>query len=78
MDMCMVDATAVPAAAAGDVVTLLGRDGAEVIDADELAAVDGTISWDVLAGVTARVPRLYLRGGEVVAHTTLVERVPSP
>ncbi len=78
MDMCMVDVTAVPAAAAGDVVTLLGRDGAERIDADELAALDGTISWDVLAGVSARVPRLYLRGGEVVATTTLVERVPVP
>jgi alanine racemase len=78
MDMCMVDATAVPGAAAGDVVTLLGRDGAELIDADELAALDGTISWDVLAGVSARVPRLYLRGGELVASTTLVERSPAP
>jgi alanine racemase len=78
MDMCMVDVTALPAAAAGDVVTLLGRDGAERIDADELAAVDGTISWDVLAGVTARVPRLYLRGGQLVATTTLVERTPAP
>jgi alanine racemase len=73
-----VDVTALPAAAAGDVVTLLGRDGAERIDADELAAVDGTISWDVLAGVTARVPRLYLRGGQLVATTTLVERTPAP
>jgi alanine racemase len=49
-----------------------------MIDADELAAVDGTISWDVLAGVTARVPRLYLRGRELVATTTLVERNPAP
>ena len=76
MDMCMVDATAVEGAAVGDPVTLLGRDGAEVVDADELAALEGTISWEILAGVTARVPRLYLRGGQVEAVTTLVERVP--
>ncbi|HEX9049259.1 MAG TPA: alanine racemase [Anaeromyxobacter sp.] len=78
MDMCMVDVTAVPQARPGDVATLLGRDGDERVDADELAALADTISWEILAGVTARVPRLYLRGGEVVATTTLVGRIPAP
>jgi alanine racemase len=78
MDMCMVDATAVPGVAAGDVATLLGRDGDERVDADELAALADTISWEILAGVTARVPRLYLRGGEVSAVSTLTRRVPAP
>jgi alanine racemase len=77
MDMCMVDVTAVPDARAGDVATLLGRDVDERVDADELAALADTISWEVLAGVTARVPRLYLRGGEVVATTTLTSRIPT-
>ena len=77
MDMCMVDVTAVPEARPGDVATLLGRDGEERVDADELATLADTISWEILAGVTARVPRLYLRGGEVVAATTLVGRVPA-
>jgi alanine racemase len=76
MDMCMVDVTAVAGAAVGDVVTLLGRDGDEKVDADELAALENTISWEILAGVTARVPRLYLRDGAVKAVTTLTERVP--
>jgi alanine racemase len=78
MDMCMVDVTAVPDARPGDVATLLGRDGEERVDADELAALADTISWEILAGVTARVPRLYERGGEVVETTTLVARVPAP
>lgn len=77
MDMCMADVTAVPGAEAGDVATLLGRDGEERVDADELAALADTISWEILAGVTARVPRLYLQGGAVVASTTLTRRVPS-
>jgi alanine racemase len=78
MDMCMVDVTAVPGVAVGDVATLLGRDGDERVDADELAALADTISWEILAGVTARVPRLYLRGGEVAAVSTLTRRVPAP
>ncbi len=78
MDMCMVDVTAVPGVAAGDVVTLIGRDGEEQVDAEELASLADTISWEILAGLTARVPRLYLRDGRAVAATTLTERVPAP
>jgi alanine racemase len=78
MDMCMVDVTAVPDAEVGEVVTLLGRDGDEEVSADELAALDGTISWEILSGIGARVPRLYLRGGLAVAATTLSDRVPVP
>lgn len=78
MDMAMVDVTAIPAAAVGDVVTLLGRDGDAEVTADELADLADTISWEILAGISARVPRLYLRGGQVAATTTLNERVPTP
>ncbi len=78
MDMCMVDVTAVPGVAVGDVATLLGRDGEERVDADELATLADTISWEILAGLTARVPRLYLRGGEVRGVSTLTRRIPTP
>jgi alanine racemase len=77
MDMCMVDVTAVPGIAVGDVATLLGKDGDERVDADELAALADTISWEILAGITARVPRLYLRGGAVQAVSTLSRRAPT-
>ncbi|HEX9308784.1 MAG TPA: alanine racemase [Anaeromyxobacter sp.] len=76
MDMCMVDVTAVPGVFVGDVATLIGRDGDERVDADELATLADTISWEILAGITARVPRLYLRGGAVRALSTLTQRVP--
>jgi alanine racemase len=78
MDMAMVDVTAIPAAVVGDVVTLLGRDGDAEVTADELADLADTISWEILSGVAARVPRLYLRGGQVTAVTTLNERFPVP
>jgi len=74
MDMCMADVTAVPDARADDVATLVGRDGDERMDADELATLGDTISWEILAGIAARVPRLYLEGGAVAAVTTLTSR----
>ncbi|HET9595714.1 MAG TPA: alanine racemase [Anaeromyxobacteraceae bacterium] len=78
MDMITVDASAVPEVRVGDVATLLGGDGAARVDADELAGLAGTISYEILAGVAARVPRLYLRAGRAEAFTTLTERVPRP
>jgi alanine racemase len=77
MDMCVVDVTAIPGVVPGDVVTLLGRDGDERVDADELATLADTISWEILTGISARVPRLYVRGGAVEAVSTLNERLPA-
>ncbi len=78
MDMCMVDVTGIAGVAPDDEVVIIGRQGDEAVDADELAALADTISWEVLAGISARVPRLYLRGGAVVAATTLNERSVPP
>lgn len=62
MDMMMADVTDVPGARAGDEVVLLGAQGDEVVDADELAGRAGTISYEVLCAIGARVPRRYVRG----------------
>jgi len=78
MDMCMADVTEIPGVAPDDEVVIIGAQGGETIDADELAERADTISWEMLAGISARVPRLYLRGGDVVAQTTLTQRVPAP
>lgn len=78
MDMCMADVTDVPGVAADDEAVIIGSQGSERIDADALAALADTISWEILAGISARVPRVYLRGGAPVAETTLNERMPRP
>ncbi|HEY7802065.1 MAG TPA: alanine racemase [Dehalococcoidia bacterium] len=78
MDMCMIDVSDVPGVAPDDEVVIMGTQGDERIDADELASLAGTISWEILAGISARVPRVYLRGGNVVAETTLNERIAWP
>lgn len=59
MDQTMVDVTDIPEAAVGDEVVLLGRQGAEEIDAEEIARWADTISYEVLLSIAPRVPRLY-------------------
>jgi alanine racemase len=76
MDMCMADVTDVPGVAVEDEVVIMGRQGSEMIDADELAELAETISWEILAGISVRVPRVYLRGGMPVATTTLSRHLP--
>jgi alanine racemase len=44
----------------GDEVILLGRQGDEEITADEWAERAGTISWEILCGIGARVPRILV------------------
>ncbi len=60
MDMCMIDVTGVPCVAEGDEAALIGSQGDERITADDIAAKIGTISYEVLCGVSNRVPRIYL------------------
>jgi len=42
----------------GDDVVLLGTQGDQTISADEWAAWGGTITWEILCGIGARVPRI--------------------
>jgi len=60
MDQCMADVTAIPEAAVGDEVVLLGGQGEEFIGADELAGWAGTISYEVMCAVSPRVTRTVL------------------
>lgn len=60
MDMTMLDVTDVPGVAEGDEVVLIGSQGAERITADDVAAKTGTISYEVLCGISGRVPRVYI------------------
>jgi alanine racemase len=57
MDMLSVDLTALPAAAQGSSVTLWGRaaNGA-VLDIDAVAAMAGTLSYELMCALAARVP----------------------
>jgi alanine racemase len=67
MDMLMLDVTEAPGVSVGDEVTLIGEQGPNSVWADEVAGLADTISYEILAGLSARVARLYTRGGRLVA-----------
>jgi alanine racemase len=62
MDQVLVDCGPESSVAAGDEVVLLGRQGNEEITAWEWASYTGTIAYEVVCGVSGRVPRVYLSG----------------
>jgi alanine racemase len=59
MDLTAVDVSNVPSASTEDRAVLLGREGAEEITADELAFHAKSISWEILTGISPRVPRVF-------------------
>jgi len=67
MDLTVVDVTAIHGVAEGDEVVILGTQGQESIPAEEIAAHAGTISYEILCGISRRVPRVYVEGQRVVA-----------
>lgn len=61
MDMCMVDVTDLPDAAAGDEVTIY--DGPLM---ERAASLAGTITYELMCDIAPRVHRVYMRGGKQV------------
>lgn len=73
MDMLMLDVTGT-GARVGDEVVLLGRRGGGEVSAWELAEKAGTIPWEVLCSLGLRLPRRFLRDGEVVEQSRRFSR----
>lgn len=65
MDQFMVDVTHIPGVQPGDTATIFGTDGEAVITADEAAEKAQTIGYELVCGIAPRVPRVYLKNGEV-------------
>jgi alanine racemase len=65
MDQSLVDVTELKGdMRLGDDVTIIGRQGDEMITADELAAIMGTINYEVVTAIAARVPRIPIEAQE--------------
>lgn len=60
MDLTMLDVTDCPQVEVGDEVVLIGGQGEDRITVEEVAEKAGTISYEILCGITSRVRREYL------------------
>ncbi|MPZ22444.1 MAG: alanine racemase [Dehalococcoidia bacterium] len=79
MDMMMVDITSGAAGATeGAEVTIIGGRPGNGVSAEDLGEQAGTISYEIVTSIAARVPRLYTRAGRVVEFQTLNDPFPNP
>ena len=60
MDQMMVDVTSIPNVELNTEVVLIGKSGDEIITADDLALLYGTIGYEVVCGINKRVDRIYI------------------
>lgn len=73
MDQCMIaldpavsDTASLPVEP-GEEVVLIGRQGNAVITVEEVAQQLGTLNYEVICMLAARVPRIYVSGGRIIA-----------
>jgi alanine racemase len=66
MDNITIDLGPQTAVTTGAVATIIGRDGVERQTAEDLAQRIGTINYEIVCGISSRVPREYHRDGQRV------------
>lgn len=60
MDLTLLDVGEVREASVGDEVVILGHQGNETLTAEEMAATLDTINYEIVTGISGRVPRIYV------------------
>lgn len=67
MDNITVDVGQAPDVTVGEAATIIGRDGGQRQTAEDLARRIDTINYEIVCGISARVPREYHRDGQPAA-----------
>jgi alanine racemase len=68
MDLTVVDISHLPNdLTVGEVVTFIGSDGDEVISLEAVAELAGTINYEILTGMSPRLPRIWMEDGREIA-----------
>lgn len=64
MDMCVVDVSEIPEIRVGDEAALFGYDtDGTLLPCERIAQQAGTISYEILCGISKRIPRIYMQDG---------------
>lgn len=69
MDQFMVDATEIDNVKYGDKIVLVGCDGEDRISVERLSELSGRFHYEFVCTLGKRIPREYMRYGEVVTQT---------
>jgi len=60
MDLTLIDVTHLPSVETGDDVLLIGSSGSLKVDAVEIADHCATVPYEILCGISKRVPRIHI------------------
>ncbi len=60
MDSCAIDLSEIEKVKEGDMATLIGQDGTEIIKAEQWAGLSGTVVWEILTSIAARLERVVI------------------
>ena len=66
MDQMMVDVTHIPDVQVDDRVVLVGCEGENRITVEEIGACADSFNYEIVCGISRRVPRFYRKGGKIV------------
>ncbi len=69
MDQCMLDVSEIENISEGVSVTIFDTDPASPLSVDSIAAITGTINYELVCNVNKRVPRVYRRHRDIEAIT---------
>ena len=69
MDQTLIDVTGIPDAMAGSQITVFGRDNGEFLPVENLSEKSGLINYEIICGLSRRVPRVYIKNNEIIETT---------
>jgi alanine racemase len=74
MDLVMIDVTDIKGVNVGDIVTLIGNDGSEMVTAEDCAMKSNTIVYEITSGIGPRVARVFKVRDRIISVRNLLGR----
>ena len=65
MDQVVVDVTQIEGVSFGDKVTMIGKDGNEILPVEVLSELSGRFNYEFVCDLGKRIPRVYVRDGKI-------------
>ena len=65
MDQFMVGVTQIEGVSFGDKVTMIGKDGNEILPVEVLSELSGRFNYEFVCDLGKRIPRVYVRDGKI-------------
>ena len=73
MDQFMVDVTDIDGVTAGTQVALFGKNGDEEITVEEISSLAGSFNYEMVCGISRRVPRIYIENSKEVLNCNYLD-----